>query len=174
MYRAALFLLLPVVTATTAFAQSVPPDSPALQALVSEIRQLRQEMQATTVAAQRVQIALFRMQAQTAAVARAASRLDDAKSKVSEAQAHHAELTARMHHMEEAQRSIQDQNELKALAEALPIIKIDLERVAAEELRWQASEADGASQLRTEQAKLNDLQDLLDRLDKILDGYSKK
>ena len=174
MHRIALFVLVPALTAATAFAQSAPPDSPALQALVSEIHQLRQEMQATTVAAQRVQIALFRMQSQTAAVARAASRLDDAKSRVSQTQAHHSDLATRMQHIEETQRSSQDAHELKTIAEVLPQLKLELERVAAEELRYQASEAEAASQLRTEQAKLTELQDLLDKLDKILDSYGRQ
>jgi chromosome segregation ATPase len=157
----------------TALAQAAPPDSPALQALVAEIHQLRQDLQATTVAAQRVQIALFRLQSQTAATARAMSRLDEVRSGLSQTQSHHRELAQKMQQVEERQRDSHDPAELKTMAEVLPQIKYDLDRAASEEQRLQASEAEAASQLRTEQAKLSDLQDQLDKLDRILDSFSK-
>jgi chromosome segregation ATPase len=158
----------------TALAQATPPDSPALQALVSEIHQLRQDLQATTVAAQRVQIALFRLQSQTAATARATSRFDEVRSGLSQAQSRHRELAQKMQQIEETQRNSHDPAELKTMAEVLPQIKYELDREAGQEQRLQASEAEAASQLRTEQAKLNDLQDQLDKLDRILDSFSKK
>ncbi|HXB70451.1 MAG TPA: hypothetical protein VNY05_19535 [Candidatus Acidoferrales bacterium] len=174
MYRTALFLLLSLFATVAALAQSAPPDAPALAALVSEIHQLRQDLQATTVAAQRVQIALFRLQSQTAAVARATSRLDEVRSRLVPVQSHHKELAVRIPQIEEEQRNSHDPTELKALADALPHVKIDLDRAVSEEERLQASEAEAASQLRTEQARLNDLQDQLDKLDRILDAFSKK
>ena len=174
MYRAALFLLLSAIATAAAFAQSATPDSTALQALVSEIHQLRQDLQATTVAAQRVQIALFRLQTQTTAVARATSRLDELRSRISQAQSQHGEIAARMQMFEEKQRNSHDPNELKIAADVLPQLKAGMDREAGEEQRLQASEAEAASQLRTEQARLNDLQDQLDKLDKILDGFGKK
>jgi hypothetical protein len=174
MYRTALFLLLPLIGTATAWAQPAPADSPALQALVSEIHQLRQDLQATTVAAQRVQIALFRLQSQTAAVARLTSRLDEVRSRLSPTQSHHSELARRMQQLEEKQRDSHDPNELKAVTEILPQIKFELDREAGEEQRLQALESEAASQLRTEQARLNELQDQLDKLDRILDSFSKK
>ena len=51
-----------LVMATAACAQTASPDTQALQALVTEIRQLRQDMQATTIVTQRVQIVLYRLQ----------------------------------------------------------------------------------------------------------------
>jgi hypothetical protein len=174
MYRTALFLLLPLLPTATASAQAAPPDSPALEALVSEIHQLRQDLQATTVAAQRVQIALFRLQSQTAAVARATSRLDEVRSRISQAQSHHGEIAARMQHFEEQQRNSHDAGDLKIVADVLPQLKVELDRETGEEQRLQASETEAASQLRTEQARLNELQDQLDKLDRILDSFSKK
>jgi len=50
MFRAAIALLI----ATAAWAQTASPDTQALQALVAEICQLRQDMQATNLATQRV------------------------------------------------------------------------------------------------------------------------
>jgi hypothetical protein len=46
--------------------------------------------------------------------------------------------------------------------------------VAAEEQRFQTLQIDAETQLRTEQGKLTDLQDQLDRLDKVLDSFTRK
>jgi chromosome segregation ATPase len=174
MYRAAFLFVLPLLTTATAFAQSAPPDSPALQALVSEIRQLRRDLYTTTAATQRVQIALFRLQIQATAVARATSRLDELRSRISQSQSHHAEIATRMQQFEEKQRGTQDPNELKAVSDILPQLKADLDREAGEEQRLQAIEAEAASQFKAEEAKLNELQDQLDKLDKFLTDFGAK
>src|SRR5436190_8406241 len=75
-----LFLLLTLLT--PAFGQST--DTVLTQTLITEIRALRQEMQATTVTAQRVQIVLYRLQSQTALLAGAQQRLDAARTRVIE------------------------------------------------------------------------------------------
>jgi division protein CdvB (Snf7/Vps24/ESCRT-III family) len=174
MNHAVSIFFLPLVAAGAVFAQSAAPESRGLDALVSEIHQLRQDLQTTTVAAQRVQIALFRLQTQTTAVVRATSRLDEVRSRISQSQSHHREMAARMEQIEQNQRTSQDAHEVKSIAEVLPQVKAELEREAGEEQQLQAREADAASQFRVEQAKLSELQDLLDKLDKILDGYGKK
>jgi hypothetical protein len=56
---------------SSTFGQTTPSESQTLQALLLEVRQLRQDLQTTTVAAQRAQILLYRLQGQEAAVARA-------------------------------------------------------------------------------------------------------
>src|SRR5882724_10814402 len=67
---------------TTAFGQS--PDTALTQTLITEIRTLRQEIQATTVTPQRVLIVLYRLQSQTALLAGAQQRLDAARTRVIE------------------------------------------------------------------------------------------
>src|SRR3989442_4877580 len=85
-----------------AFAQSASSDSQALQALVSEVRQLRQLLQTSAVATQRAQILVYRVQAQETAVARAFQRLDDARSKLAEAQSSRKRAPANLKRMQEA------------------------------------------------------------------------
>src|SRR5438552_11764694 len=142
-YRA-LFPLLFVTAA--AMAQTAAPstlaDTQMLQALVTEIRQLRLDLQSTTVAAQRVQIALFRLQAQNAAVARATSRLDEVRSKLAGDGSRHRQLNFQLQQTEETQRSSQDLKERKAAEEMVPQIKAELERVTADEQQYQAREAE--------------------------------
>ena len=170
MFRAAIALLI----ATAACAQTASPDTQALQALVAEIRQLRQDMQATNLATQRVQIVLYRLQTQTALVTRASSRLDDARSSLGNLQSDKKTIADRLPQMEESAKSVQDPKERKNMEDAVVGTKMQLERLAADEQRLQARAIDAETQFRTEQNKLTDLQDQLDRLDKLLDSLSRK
>lgn len=67
--------------ASAGFCQTPAKEPDTLQSLLVEVHQLRQAIEAMTVASQRVQIALYTLQIQDAAVARAAQRLDDARNK---------------------------------------------------------------------------------------------
>jgi len=170
MFRAAIAL----VIATAACAQTASPDTQALQALVAEIRQLRQDMQATTVATQRVQIVLYRLQIQTALVTGAASRLDDARTLLGKAQSDKKTIADRVPQLEESAKSVQDPKERKNMEDMLVGTKMQIERLAADEQRLQSRAIDAETQFRAEQNKLADLQDQLDRLDKLLDSLSRK
>jgi stress response protein SCP2 len=79
-----------------------------------------------------------------------------------------------MAYVEEALKNTQDNTERKNQQEIVAQMKAGLARVAAEEQRLQAIEIDAATQLRMEQAKLADLQDQLERLDKLLDSLTRK
>ena len=71
MNRSSLFVVGLLFFSTACFGQTTPGDSQTLQALLLEVRQLRQDLQTTTIAAQRAQILIYRLQGQEAAVARA-------------------------------------------------------------------------------------------------------
>jgi uncharacterized protein (DUF342 family) len=163
-----------LVIAGAAAAQTPTPDTLALQALVTEIRQLRQDLQATTIVTQRVQIVLYRLQTQTALATRASSRLEDARASFVNAQSETKRVTGFIPLMEEDTKSTQDAAQRKAKEETLAQTKVNLERLAAREQSFQSLAIDAESQYRAEQGKLADLQDQLDRLDKLLDGLSRK
>jgi hypothetical protein len=162
------------VVVTAAAAQTASPDTQALQALVTEIRQLRQDLQATTVVTQRVQIVLYRLQLQTALTTSAASRLDDARTSFGKVQSETKRISAYLPMVEEEVKSAQDPAQRKAKEENLSQVKINLERSAADEQRLQSRQIDAETQFRAEQGKLADLQDQLDRLDKLLDSLTRK
>jgi chromosome segregation ATPase len=157
--------------ATAAFAQT---DTQPLQALLNEVHQLRVDLQTTAVTMQRVQIVLYRLQSQTSLVTRTSSQLDQARSQLGFTQTQKKGMTAQVQQMEESLRNTQDPMERKHLQEALPQMKNNLERVTAEEQRFQSMQIDAETQWRAEQAKLADLQDQLDRLDKVLDSFTRK
>ena len=157
--------------ATAAFGQS--PDTVLTQTLINEIRALRQDIEATTVTTQRVQIALYRLQSQTALVAGAQQRLDAARTRAIETQSRHKQFTSEVQAVEERIRNTTDANQKKEMETMLPEVKTRLEMVTAEEAMRRNLEVDAESQVRTEQARLADLQSVLDRLDKALDALSK-
>src|SRR5712664_4848285 len=70
----------------SAFGQSGSSGSPTLQALLAEVRQLRHDLQTTTVAAQRAQILIYRVEAQESVVRRTQERVDDARSRLGQIQ----------------------------------------------------------------------------------------
>ena len=170
MFRAAFAL----VIVSAAGAQTTSPDTQALQALVTEIRQLRQDLQATNIVTQRVQIVLYRLQIQAALVTGAASRLEDTRTSLGKAQAETKRVSALVPQAEEEVRNTQDPAQRKSKEENLIQIRIYLERCAADEQRLQSREIEAQTQNRAEQGKLADLQDQLDRLDKLLDSLSRK
>jgi hypothetical protein len=69
-----------LVFSSPALGQATPAESPTLQAMLAEIRQLRQDLQTSAIAARRAQILIYRLHVQEAAVAHASQRLDEAKS----------------------------------------------------------------------------------------------
>src|SRR5207245_9743231 len=80
MHRPWFLVLGLLLISPAAFGQTSSTDSQTLQAMLAEVRQLRKELRTTTLAAQRVQIVLYRWHIQEAAVARAERRLDEARS----------------------------------------------------------------------------------------------
>ena len=168
MLRALAFLcFLPVL-----FAQS--PDAVLTQTLITEIRALRQQLEATNVTSQRVQIALFRLQAQTAIVNTAHQRLDATRAQLAEAEANHRRVASQFQSMEEINRNGQaTERQKKEFQEMQAHFKGINDSLATEEAARRTAMVDAESQLRTEQAKLSDLQSLLDRLDRALDELAR-
>jgi chromosome segregation ATPase len=153
--------------ASVGFSQTQVKERDTLQALLDEVHQLRQAIEGMTAASQRVQIALYGLQMQDSAVARAMQRLDVVKNKCAGAEGN------RQHTSEEIRRieggSDGDTKESKA---RLPVLKGALEIQSVESQTCQAAEADASSQLRNDQAKLLELQDRIARLDKALEQLS--
>ena len=142
-----------------------------MQALVAEVRQLRKDLQASNGNALKAQILLQRLQFQEAAVARASERLNDARGRLAAKQRHRAEVadTSRRFAelLENTETSSEDRQRFQGEISAK---KQELEALAAVEQQQQAAEMEAEEQLRTEQAKLNELEERVDRLEKNLDN----
>jgi chromosome segregation ATPase len=156
--------------ASPVLSQTPAKDTDALPSLLAEVRHLRQDIEAITVASERMQIALVSLQMQDGAVARATGRLDAVTSRCSGAQVNHDHLIADVQRGEAAFASgTVSAAEAADLRSRLSEVKSQTDAAQAEVLACQAAEADASSQLRNDQAKLADLQDRIDRLDKTLE-----
>jgi len=76
-HRSAYLILMLSIIPVAALGQTTPTDSQTLQAILSEIRQLRHDLHAM---AARAQIVLYRLQHKDELVAQAMQRLNDARS----------------------------------------------------------------------------------------------
>lgn len=167
-------LLLAVVMLASSFVlgQSSSRDSQALESLVKELHELRQEMVTTTVAAQRVQIVLYRLQGQESALQRAAQRRDLARDRLTDTESQIKRVSAEIQRSEDRVTQSESAVERKEIQEqVLPRLKADLETLRHVQQQQQSSEADAEEQFRAEQAKLGELETFLDKLDKTLSEF---
>jgi chromosome segregation ATPase len=163
-----------LVIATPALGQTAS-DSQTLLALLAEVRQLRHDLQTTTVAAQRAQILIYRVQAQESAVRRLQERVDDSRSKLAQIRNDQKNRAATVKQLEEMRdRPGAPESERKHIEDSLAQMKASLEAQANREQEIQATLTDTEDQLRVEQAKLGRLQDELDRLDKKLEDFNRQ
>jgi chromosome segregation ATPase len=166
-------LPLAVLFATTAFAQTNSNDSDTLKSLLSEVRLLRQDLRTTTVAAQRAQILVYRAQAQESVVRRMHERVDDTRSKLAQIESEQRNRASTIKQVEEkrsqSETTTADQKELEGMLNAQIKGKFDAD--ANKEQETQAKLIESEEQLRLEQAKLGGLQDQMDRLEKLLEGF---
>jgi chromosome segregation ATPase len=171
MHRSCLLIPVLLLIAAPIYGQSSSSDSQTLQALLAEVRQLHHDLQTTTIAAQRAQILLYRLQGQEAMVARASQRVDDARARLAEVQSNRTKLTADIKKYEELVNQTENSpTDRKQIEDLLPQLKAKLTALENEEQQRQTREIEAEDELRTERAKLGELQVQLDRLEKILEG----
>jgi hypothetical protein len=162
---AALFLAV-----SNAICQTPAKEPDTIQALLTEVRQLRQDIEAMTVASQRVQIALYTLQMQDAALTRSTQRADNARNKCSGAEGNRSHITESIQRFERALASAKlSEQETRDFQSGLAQSKTELEQANLAVQSCQVAESEASSQLRTDQAKMSDLQDRIERLDKVLE-----
>ena len=146
------------------------PDRPdTLQALLTEVHQLREAIETMTVASQRVQIALYTLQVQDAAVARDTARFDAVHDRCLAAEAQRQKWASDVQKVESDLTGGTAPQEQAAETQAvLTEYKRQLESKATEVQVCQSTEAEASIRLRNEQATLGDLQERIQRLDKEL------
>src|SRR5690242_18901053 len=77
-----------------AFGQATSSDTQTLQALLSEVRALRQDLRVSLNRTQGIQILLARLQLQEGTVTRASEHLNDARQKLFETRVRQKELSS--------------------------------------------------------------------------------
>ena len=171
MHRSWLLVLGLLIISALGFGQSTSSDSQSMQALVAEVRQLRKDLQTSNGYALKAQILLYRLQFQEAIVARVSQHLNDERSKLAQTQEHRRAAAARLKQWEESLDNTEISSEDRKRVQAeISANKQELERVTPEEQQRQAAEMEAEEQLRVEQAKLGELEDRIERLEKDLGG----
>jgi len=172
--------LIPLFTVVLSFAQTPAPppsqDTQLTQALLTELRQLRQDLQTTAATIQRVQLVMFRMQTAAQSLSRATQRLDDARNRCSYVQPQRKMLTGQLEQAETRQRTapVPDPRVADPRQDEVARLKSNLEMLTVQEQQCQTNLIDVETQLRTEQAKMSELQDQFDKLDRALADVGRK
>jgi len=174
MHRANAFALAFLLATGEAAAQTAPADTQLTQALLTEIRGLRQDLQTMATTIQRVQLIMFRVQSQTALTSRATQRLEDTRNRCANAQRQHKSTATRLEELDQKLRSgTLSPADQRSVSDAVSQMKANSEMWANEEAQCQASEAEAEGQYRIEQTRMAELQDQLDKLDKALESLGK-
>jgi len=168
MRRWMLFAVTLLILPATTVCQSGSTDSQTLQALLAEMRQLRQELRTATIAAQRAQILIYRVQAQQAVVTRLTQRVDSNGSRITQNQSEQKMMATQIKRLEDL-RDSQNESERKQTDEQLGQMKARVEQLVTEEQDIVPRKIGLEEELRAEQTKLAQLHDELDRIDKALE-----
>lgn len=165
MLRAAVLVLSLLLFSSPTPGQATPTELQTLQALPAEIRQLRQDLQTSAIAAHRAQILIYRLYVQEAAVAHASQRLDEAKSSIEQLRARRNYQEVQIKQYEEMGDRAGNAAQKRQFDDAITELKTHMEAMVPEEQETQMRETELEQKSRIEQAKLGQLQDELDRLD---------
>ena len=143
-----------------------PDEAQTSRMMLEEIRQLRHDLETLSVAVERTQIVLFRLQVSEMAVNRAANRVEQARDGLRNAQQFKQGV-------EEQIKNWQTQPpparmDAAQYAGALSDLKQQLERARASEQMAQADLVETEGQLRAETARRDELLGKIDQIDRML------
>jgi len=161
-------------TATNSNAKAAQGENEqSMQALVNEVRQLRLAIQRSNLSAYRAQMVIERMRSQQQIVDRLTERLrgirDEASGMKMYMPLQQAEIQNRLKEIEASLNDPVDANTRRAREGQLEITKQRLGLMAQQETRLQEKESQLVAQLQIEQAKLTELNDQLDALQRELE-----
>ena len=169
--RTWLFGLCLLFVSASGLGQSTATESQGMQALVTEVRQLRKDLQATNGYALKAQVLFYHLQFQQVAVAQVSGRLSGARGRITDIQRRRVDVVATLKKFEASLDSTEGSPaDRKEIEEFIETNKAELEVLATQEQQRHADEMDAEEQLRIEQAKLNELEERVDRLEKALDN----
>lgn len=144
-------------------------DKATIQALLLEVRQLRLAIERSNSLVPRISIAAQRFQAQQDRVDRLSKELRDLRVRIMEDHANNERMATALKRMETEVAQATDLKVRQDLENTFKAVTAQMEQRAAQEEQVKAQEGELVSQLQNEQAKLNELSDQLNTLDKKLE-----
>jgi lysyl-tRNA synthetase class I len=154
--------------------QASSVDTKTLQAILEEVRQLRQEINTTAATVQRAQILIYRLRIQMDVVSRATEKLEQTRNQLAQTKIQRNDASEQIRRFEEVLERTQDANTREQIKGAIEQTKNWLAKSTETEPEQQAKEVQYSTQLQLEREKLEDLQAQLDRLDKKLEVAATK
>ena len=161
-------LSLLLCSAVAGFAQGPVSDAHTLEALLSEVHQLRIALERSNGIAPRIQIAVERLKLQQEQVARTARELADLRR---ELDGNRSNLTRMQQHLQSVENAESQETDLarkRDLGDALKMAKLENEQVEKSLQQLQLHEGELAGQMQSEQSRLTELNDRLDQLERAL------
>ena len=159
---------------TPAMADAGSTDSQVAQTMLTEIRDLRHDLWSTAATIQRVQIAIYRAQAQAALLDKATQRLDQARMQCKQEKDQQKFFATQIEQAEERKQNPQNASDKTSAEQMIAQFKLSLETLTGEAQQCQVDQTDAEAQFRAEDAKMNELQGQLDQLDQLLAGRGPK
>ncbi len=147
-----------------ALGQTKSSDTQTLQALLREVRALRQDLQVSMNRSQTMQILLARFQMQEGAITRASDRLNDARQKVLDSDIHQKELEIEVKKLEDTLSGTENRSEQTDLQGKIDRMKSELELAENTAQQQQATQTQAEQGLREEQDKLKAIESQLDEV----------
>ena len=167
MFRLSFLPLVLLLVSTPVLGQAISKDSQTLRALLTEVRQLRQDLDATALVTHKLQILLYRLQTQNTTVARLSRNVDDAHAEVNQLKNERDKLAGEIKQDEDfVSSNLNASGDRKAVEDALPGLKEKLASLDDQLQQAQKEESTAQEQLRSQQAKLERLEADFDRLEK--------
>ena len=167
MFRLSFLPLVLLLVSTPVLGQAIPKDSQTLQALLTEVRQLRQDLAETTLVTRKLQILLYRLQTQDTTVGRLSRRADDAHAEVDQLKNERDKLAAEIkQHEDFVSSNLNTSGDRKAVEDALPGLKEKLASLDDQLQQAQKEESAAKERLQSEGAKFDRLEAEFERLEK--------
>lgn len=144
-----------------------------MQALLNEVRQLRIAIQRSNLNTYHAQVTLERLRIQQQSVDRLNEKLGEVRERIAKAKIDQAQLPEHLRTVESKLSQETDPAKRRELENTQNQLKFESERLTQLETQGREMEAQLNGQLQTEQAKLNELNDRLDILQKELEIEAK-
>jgi chromosome segregation ATPase len=167
MFRLSFLPLVLLLVSSPVLGQAISKDSQTLQALLTEVRQLRQDLETTTLVTHKLQILLYRLQTQDTTVARLSRSVDDAHAEVNQLKNERDKLAGDIKQDEDfVSSNLNASGDRKAVEDELPGLKEKLASLDDQLQQAQKEESTAKEKLQSEGAKLDRLEAEFDRLEK--------
>jgi chromosome segregation ATPase len=155
-------------------AQSSSSDSAVIQALLSEVHQLRIALERANTIGPRIQLAIERIRIQQENVARLTREWEEAQRNVTKVSSERESYLTTIKEIESQLNRATDPALRKRFEDDMPRMQSRFTQAERSELNARAQEAELNSRLKAEQATLYGLTDRLNQIERALDETSKQ